>query len=40
VVTTVTNSVWAQVTLTGTEITAILLVGNPLYLVVDDITAQ
>lgn len=40
VVTTNTLPTWEQITVTGAGIQAIALVGNPLWLVVDDIEAQ
>lgn len=39
-VTTTTAPDWVQLTIAGTQIQAILLVGQPLWLVVDDIQAQ
>jgi len=40
IVTTVTTSQWVQLTIAGTGISAIALVGNPQVLLVDDIQAQ
>jgi hypothetical protein len=40
VVTTTTSPEWVQIILVGAEIEAVALVGNPLWLVVDDIEAQ
>lgn len=40
VLTTITSSDWVQLTLAASNIAAIYLVGNPIQLVIDDITAQ
>jgi len=39
-VTSTLTSSWVQVTLTGTDITAVAVVGQPYLLLIDDITAQ